>query len=201
MKSLLLMSIVLNVILGFKLYVSSQKPILERIVVEEKIIEKRIPVQSGPVRAMSADELKAKLASGEMKLRKKEKEFHSGTSFDPSSESEWQDEIEKVEVARNRFFEKENIDPAVIEKASKIKMVFQKKQQDLFKDVYPGDPSLEVRRKQLELEEKYQKDMQEVFGKAKWEKFEAFRSRYNQSLYKNVSSPDGAPRAFVPMDI
>ena len=197
MKSLLVMSFILNAILGFKLYVSSQKPPLERIVVEEKVIEKTVPV------TMTAEELKTKLITAEKKskIKTQDKDIQTGTSFDPSSESEWQDEIEKVEVARNRFFEKENIDPAVIEKASKIKSAFHKKHQELFKNAYPGDLSLEVRRKQLELEEQYQKDMQKVFGKEKWEKFEAFRSRYNQSLFKNISSPDGAPRAFVPMDI
>lgn len=190
------MSMVLNAVLGFKLYLNSKKPALERIVVEEKIIEKQVPVLAPPTGP-------AVLPSKIVEQKKtSEKEAQPGMYAGiPVSEAEWQDEIDKVEVARQRFFEKENIDPSVIEKASKIKIEFQKKQQALFKDVYPGELPLEKRRQQIDLEEKYQKDMQQLFGKSKWEKFEAFRNRYNQSLYKKLSAPDATPGPFVPMDI
>ena len=196
MKSLLLMSIVLNAVLGFKLYLNSKKPALERIVVEEKIIEKEVPVVGSLKPSLKVPDDKSAV-----KDNKDQEPQPMAYSHAPMNEAEWQDEIEKVEVAKQRFFEKENIDPVVLDKAGKIKLAFQKKQQALFKDVYPGELPIEKRRQQIDLEEKYQKDMQALFGKSKWEKFEAFRNRYNQSIYKKLSGPDATPGPFVPMDI
>jgi hypothetical protein len=45
MKIVLILSLILNAVLGFRLYLDSQKPPLERIVIEEKVVEKHMPLQ------------------------------------------------------------------------------------------------------------------------------------------------------------
>lgn len=181
MKILLTLSVVLNVILGVLYFREVNQPPLERIVLEKSapevitrkiVVEKRVRVRAKP-------------------------EAQAISPMDPEHLAKIEETVERVGRDKTAFLtEQLQLEPHQLEAIERTKEKFYNKFAAANHD-QRMHPTLEQRRKLLELEVELEASIEKLLGKDKWKKFKTFRDQYN----KQTSDDAGQFSMSIPMGI
>jgi hypothetical protein len=182
MKVLLVLSLILNGILGFLFYQEKSRPPLERIVVEEKTVIEKVP-------AAPATQLKT--AAPKTQIKKSDNSA-GGDDFQPlipGDEHGMQLAVEDMEVSKKDFFLKNDIPEKILKRKEQI-------MQELFErtmPIYQKHPtgitlSFEERRKLIDLEEEAQTKVRALFGEKNWNEYKKFVDQHNKKIIEGTKS-------------
>ena len=181
MKWILLLSVILNGILGYQLLQKKEvvrEEIVEKVVVKKaapEIIEKKVIVE----------------VPGETKV-----ERVGPVEFD---EVEMEDTVENVSKKREDFLVgKLGFSDRDFQAIENIKRSYIERYQKLYKPE-DGPLSIAQRKAMLQLEEERDAEFARAVGPQKWKEWESFRDSYNKKLWKrSMKSQSGV---IVPMEI
>ena len=170
MRIALFISLVLNLYLGYLVARKDELPPLERIVIETKEVIKEVPVAVTGAPVTPKPETKPSAPAGPMDV------LHS----------EDVTEIAKgMEQEKREFLEKDLRLPAEkITQHQKLREAFFKASMKFDQEFPNQEPTLGQRRQLLDLEENYYKQLELLYGKNNWERFEKYRRSYNQQGLK-----------------
>lgn len=172
MKILLIISLVVNLILGVLYFQEKNNPPLERIILEQ---------------ASQTEEVKPTQISQKKKKIKKAKSGESELSeIDPLevfNEGDLETVAEDMNEVRKDFHHKLGLSENVLQKKEKLMQKFLEESQPIYrKGPMPFNMSFADRRKLIDLEEKLHQDMEKLYGKEGWAKYKAMVDRYNQKV-------------------
>ena len=173
MKFLFILSLIFNGVLGFLYYPEKSRPPLERIVVEEKTVVKK--VTTPPV--ASAMEV-AKPASN--KESKVENDFQP---IMPGDEHGLQMAVEDLETVKKDFFLKQDISEKTLKKEEETMQELYQKTAPIYQKHPTGITlTFDERRKIIDLEEEAQNKIRSLFGEEKWSEYKNFVDRHNKKI-------------------
>ena len=186
-KVLLVLSLILNVVLGILYYQEKNQPPLERIIMENKHeqvkIEKVMPSQILP--------------QTKIKKVKEQTDSEIQTELDAivvQDEQTFVQASEELSRAQNSFLEELDLSESIIKKKLKLTMDFYQTTGALHQKTPRGmRMTFEDRRKELELEEKLHQNYANLLGDKKWQKYQKWVDNYNQNLLKNHKSREFSP--------
>lgn len=185
MKWLLVLSLMVNGFLGYKLV--SSKPVVtteEKIIVKRskpKIIERKVFVE---VPVKKAGEQTAAAGS---------------TTTVEYDENDMEDLVSKVGQDRDDFLTGElGMVPADFQKIQAVKEKFNQRYQQVVPADHYGDLTIEQRRQLLELDEEREAEYAQVVGVQKWKKFQKYRDEYNRKMFTKQVNEKGI---IIPMEI
>ncbi len=180
MKWILLVSVLLNGILGWKLLQQKEvvrEEIVERVIIkksEPQIIEKKVIVQ---VPGQAPEPIAAP------------KEF---------DERDMEDSVENVVKAKEDFLVgKLGLSDTEFKKIESIKQRFYERYEKVLPAKQLGSLTLVQRKAMLQLEEERDAEYARTLGPQKWKEWETYRESYNQKMYKKALKGKGA---IVPME-
>lgn len=177
MKILLVLSLIINVVLGV-LY--SQAP-TERIVIEQepaKIIEKEVLVE----------------VPTEVKPKKKKSSNVPDELHGEMASEDYLDQVEQVETYKKDYLINQlGLTEEILKKEGKLRGEFIRASTKIYVDSHMGQPSIPDRRKLLDLEEDLQNKVVKLYGKNNWEKFQKFQNKYNQESIKRMEEGNSGP--------
>lgn len=177
MKILLVLSLIFNVILGIKLFQKrpEAKPPLERIVIQDH------PAGVAPEAPKSVEQ---------------EKQAPEVPDVDRAMIDE---RLKNLEDDKKDFlFHELEMTPEELKLVRKIQDKYSKKITKLIPVNPTSDLPIEKRRQILDLEESQDKEIQKIFGKTRWEKFQKYKEKYNRRQFKK-SQAEGD--FVIPMEI
>jgi len=198
MKILLGISLILNVVLGILYFQKQNEPPLERFIMEhsnESVTEDkpREKKKTHPKSAMMVNTMEA--AHLPPVTEQDEAVIDPPTHVDGRDYEELADHIQtaKKEYLLNQL----NLEESVFKKGEKLRKEYIKEINRIYnnKNANP-EMSINDRRQLLALEEAYQNKLKQAYGEKNWEKFEHYRNKYNESVWKKVRE-DGAPAIFM----
>ena len=177
MKVLLIISILLNVFLGVLYFQETNKPPLERIVIEHKkpeVIREQVVVR---------EEVKQPRAPKVPKDGDK-------LEFDPmvvTDAQDYDDLVNQMETTKRDYFLNQlNLPEETLKKHDKMREQHMMETSKIYSKDPMGELSIEDKRELLRLEENYQNKVVKLYGKTNWEKIENYRRKYNMSVMKKV---------------
>lgn len=177
MKLLFILSLILNGVLGFLYYQEKSRPPLERIIVEEKTVVKKVTVPPVP-----SYEARAKSAS-------KEKEIKVENDFQPilpADEQGLQMAVEDLEVIKKDFFLKQDISEKTLKKKEQVTQELYQKTAAIYQKHPTGITlTFDERRKIIDLEEEAQNKIRSLFGEKKWSEYKSFVDRHNKKIIES----------------
>jgi hypothetical protein len=184
MKWVLLVSLILNGVLGWKL-------LTQKEIVREEIVEKVVVKQAEP------EIIEKKVIVEVPKEKPAEEAVVPGpVEFD---ERDMTDVVEEVTQARNDFLQNQlQLTDKDMKSIESVKQRYIQKYMEVIPPNHRGSITLEQRKKMLELEEERDGEYARVFGQKKWDAFNRFREEYNQKMYKQGMKTKGI---IVPMEI
>jgi hypothetical protein len=180
-KTLLIFSLIVNVVLGVLYFQKNKVPPIERFVLENNTY-RDIP-RAGPLPP------KRPHAQGAMMVNTNDAEtFISGEKVAETVSHDRleyltdklhlsQQDLDDIEQIKNRYFSK-------IQKLAPIKQ--------------GGDRSIDQRRRMLEIEGERDQEMIQLMGQKRWNKFNRFKNDYNQQKFQDQAGDFGV---VVPLDI
>lgn len=173
MKFLLVLSLILNGVLGFLYYQEKSQPPLERIIVEEKTVVKKVTVPSE-----SSDQVLTKTASKQEP--KAENDFQP---IIPGDEHGLQMAVEDLESVKKDFFLKQDISENTLKKKEQIMQELYQKTAPIYQKHPTGITlTFDERRKIIDLEEEAQNKIRSLFGEKKWGEYKNFVDRHNKKI-------------------
>ncbi|HXH29704.1 MAG TPA: hypothetical protein VNJ01_02715 [Bacteriovoracaceae bacterium] len=90
-----------------------------------------------------------------------------------------------MEHEKQQYLEKElQVAPEKVKRHQRLKEDFFKASMKFDQEFPNQEPTLKQRRQLLDMEEKYTSDLEQLYGKDNWERFEKYRRRYNQQGLK-----------------
>lgn len=112
----------------------------------------------------------------------KENKLNQPTDFDDIT---FKDNLERIEADWQDFLiDTLGVQEETLVQHKNLRVNFQKKISEFFKDKKSFEPSLKERRQVLELEEEYHSNLEKIYGKEKWQKYLKFRDKYNREKIK-----------------
>ena len=188
MKILLLISLLVNIVLGYKM---ATTPKVERTIIEAhdepRVIEKKIFVQVPG---------KTPKASTTITETKTDGAANAGgyLEFDQKA---YEQVVEKVSSDRETYLQETlALNPEDLQKIEQVKKDFYKQADKLI--LGHAEPTIEQRRQLLDIEESRERDFSKIMGKAKWEQFKRHRDEYNHKNYLKQMEDN---TLFIPMEI
>jgi hypothetical protein len=181
------LSVGLNLVLGFFLFREKNKLPLERVVFEHQ-----------PIRAEAT---KTKNELPPASLSPKDIKVSDSTSDHLSEEVSQRIEEagEKVQQDRLEFLlERLDLGQSDLDQIEKIKSRYFHKLQKILGTEKKGELGVDQRRRWLELEADRDREFVALLGKVKWDKFKKFKNNYNE---KNFDQQTDDNSIVVPMDI
>ncbi|MES2525451.1 MAG: hypothetical protein V4598_00125 [Bdellovibrionota bacterium] len=181
MKWILLLSFILNGVLGYQLLNRKEivrEEIVEKVVVKSatpQVIEKKVIVKVPGESAEAAP---------------------SPREFD---EKDMEDVVVNVTKDREDFLVgKLNFSEKQFKDIEQVKNRFYEKYQKIIPQNGPGYLTLEQRKAIIALEEERDAEYERALGGKKWKEWESFRDNYNQKMFKRMIKDNGV---IVPMEI
>lgn len=186
MKVVLALSLVANAILGYLLMSRenpSVQPTRERVIIETHADFER-PQQKGekaktPEVAKPSPEVKEK--TSEKKSESLDESFDESPVLDtaPMRDDEFRMVVERMEESRQNFFmDRLNLPPEFITRYQDLRRQHEERMSQMWNGNV--EPSFEDQEKMLKLQKQYHEDLQKLFGKENWERYQKFRERYNR---------------------
>lgn len=189
MKILLGTSLALNIILGYLLLTRKpEKEVIERVIIETHADrEKNVHPEPLPAPIKTIDSKAASDKPTEEKLP----EFQT---FGPS---EFQDAAEKMEFERTDFLtHKLGLSEEQIAQHRQLREEFYQKSAALWPKKPMQEPSFDQRRKMIDLEENFHKQLENLHGKKNWERYQKYRESYNEKGFK-LQTEENRPFTFM----
>ena len=183
MKIILGISLILNLVLIYSLMTQEKKnhkPPLEKIIIEthknprlEKLTQTPA-FRVGPV--PGSQEKQAK------ETEKNNVEMPDAFAFDSV---DVQDAGEKLEFDRMSYLsDKLGLSEEKISEHKRLREEFYKETDSFWKKNPVGEISFSDRRQMIDREEKLHRDLEKLFGKEKWLRYQKYRQDYNQRSFK-----------------
>lgn len=175
MKALLGLSLILNLVLGYFLFMREpEKKIIERTIIETH--EKRVPVKVPQVDTRKVVQ----------------PEVSSEAKTPPQAmmvdESVFQEAGERTENDRLEFMtQKLGMSEEKIKEHDRIRDEFFKQSAIMFQKHPFGEMSFRERRQLIDMEERTHKKLEQLHGKKNWERYQKFRESYNKKAMKRQS--------------
>jgi hypothetical protein len=190
MKTLLVLSLLLNVWLIYLLQKGETTPPLERIIIEEK----KFPLPSNKV----SPPAEAILTNPSRVASESQTPQPIKSSLGPG-EKEIEELVDKVRQDRMDFLrEKLSLGDKELDQIEKVKEDYLIKVQSVFPIESGAELSVDQRRRMLELEVGRDQALSRIMGRQKWEKFQKFRKTYNQKKFQENFEESAV---VVPLDI
>lgn len=175
MKILLFLSLAMNLALGILYWRETQRPPLERIIVEEKAAEKRSFKPQKIQRALT------------------QKNAPSGASMESGPEpilasdtENLQREAEEIESLKRDYFDRVDIPESTLRQKEKIMQDFYLRSAEIYRKHPTGITlSFEERRLLLDLEEEAHQKIRSLFTEKKWKEYKSFVDRYNKKVIES----------------
>lgn len=185
MKYFLITSLIANVVLGFLLFKRTpEKEVIERVVIETHADRPKVEVKT--IEEKSTKAVKEKKSEGS--------ELMQGPGPDPQ---DIQDAAEAMEEERMTFFnEVLGVREEEIAEHNRLRHEFFKKTSEFWQKNPSLEPSFEERKKLIKMEEDFHAQLEKLYGKSRWEKYQKFRNDYNQKGYKRQLE-DNQPFIFM----
>jgi len=188
MKYFLILSLLINVVLSYLLLTRGpEKEVRERLVIETHAEGPKVEIKTLEEKPTKPKKvIKEKNSEG--------REFIVGQGPDPQ---EVQEAAEAMEEERMTFFnEVLGVKEEEIAEHNRLRQDFFKKTADFWQKNPTLEPSFEERRKLIKMEEEYHSQLEKLYGKGRWEKYQKFRNDYNQKGYKKQME-DNQPFIFM----
>lgn len=186
MKIVLAISLILNVVLGIFLVGKKNTPVMERTIIETH----------GEPRQVKMRETRAHLVSP---VDEKEKKESQETLPEPMDidQVEVQDAGERMENERAEFLHNElQIPEATLKEHQKLRNQYFQASGELWKASSTGELSFDQKRELIDMEEKLHQDLEKLYGKKNWERYQKYRENYNKRGLKKQSE-DNHPFIFM----
>jgi hypothetical protein len=186
MKWILGLSLILNLALGFKLYFSIQEAPRERLIIETH----PMPQECSP---------KVIIKECQDKKPRNAKVLTPPSREHPETRQDWRIAQERLEMKRLRFFEDELLlSPTQIEQYEKLQLKLEKLQSEV---EYPpefvtNEKSFEGMRKQIDVQENHYKEVRNLFGKERWERYHEFLRKHNEQVHI-IGDQENEPFIFI----
>jgi len=180
-KILLIVSLIVNVVLGVLYFKNNEEPPIERFILENNTykdiprVEPLLTKQPHAQGAMMVNTNDAQTASNGEKVA--EIVSHDRLEYLTDKLHLSQQNLDEIEEIKNRYF-------------SKIQKLTPNKQ--------GGDRSIDQRRRMLEIEVERDQEMIQLMGQKRWNKFNKFKNDYNQQKFQDQAGDFGV---VVPLDI
>lgn len=187
MKWLLGLSLFLNIFLGFKLFYSAEEAPRERLIIETH----PTPQECSPKVIFKECQDKKEPSS---KAPSSHREY-------PRDREEWRIAEERIDMKKMRFFEEElQLSPAHLEQYEKLALKFQKLESEVEfpPEFVTNEKSFEGMRKQIDIKENHYKELKNLFGKERWERYQEFLRKHNEGVHI-VGDQENEP--FIFMDL
>ena len=185
MKTLLIISLIVNVVLGVLYFQKNKSPPIERFILEnnsyrgapsnEALARPLAPKRPHAQGAMMVNTNDAQTVSNGEKVA--EIVSHDRLEFLTDKLHLSQQDLDEIEQIKNRFFTK-------IQKLAPV--------------AQGGDRSVDQRRRLLEIEVERNQEMVQLMGQKRWNKFNKFKNEYNQQKFQDQAGDFGV---VVPLDI
>jgi hypothetical protein len=177
MKALLVLSLILNIVLGYLLMTKKpEKEIIERVIIEtheKKSSEVPVPVDTRNV------------VQPPVPAKKEKKEKKDSFGFIPLENVDIQDAAEKMESERTDFMTAElGMTEDKIKEHNRLRDDFFKQSASFFQKDAMAELTFKQRRQMIDMEEKLHKNLEKLHGKKNWERYQKFRDSYNQKAHK-----------------
>ena len=181
MKIVLAISLILNVVLGiFLTKKEEQKPVLERLIIETH--EKPKEVKLNETRGHVVQDVNP---APKTKEKKKEEEIKA-PEFYSFENDDFQDAGEKMEAERVEFLTtKLGLPEEKVAKHKELREQYFKDTTKFWNKSPMGEMSFKDKRRLVDLEEKLYQDLEKLYGKKNWDKYQKYREDYNQRGFKN----------------
>lgn len=177
MKIALILSLILNVVLGYMAMKKPEKEIIERVIIEA---HKNKPEEDRPSEVQTAPEVAVTKVSPDKKSKK-----NNSPRLSHFPEQEYQEAGDQMENDRHQFFtEKLGISEEKITEHTRIRDEYFKKMSDFWNKSSFKEPSFKERRDMINMEEELHKKLEKLHGKKNWERYQKFRDNYNQKGFK-----------------
>jgi hypothetical protein len=184
-KTLLILSLIVNVVLGVLYFQKNKEPPIERFVLEnntyrgtpsnEALAGPVAPKRPHAKAAMMVNTNDAETFTAGEKVA--EIVSHDRLEYLTDKLHLSQQDLDEIEQIKNRYFNK-------IQKLAPIKQ--------------GGDRSIDQRRRMLEIEGERDQEMIRLMGQKRWNKFNKFKNDYNQQKFQDQAGDFGV---VVPLDI
>ena len=189
MKTLLILSLCTNFVLGYFLFF--KKP--EKEIVERVIIETHKDNDS-----LKAPHLNSPTVANEKQLSLKiEKVSNEPSEIFGIEQEEVQEAGDKMEMDRTEFFtNKLGMSEDKISEHNRLRDDFFKKSSSFWQKNPLRELTFQERRQMLEMEENFYGKLEKLHGKKNWGRYQKFRENYNQKGYKKQMD-EGVPFIFM----
>jgi hypothetical protein len=183
MKILLVLSLIVNVILGVLYYQEKSQPPIERIILEQKptkVIREEVLV---PVPTPS--KIKKKKADGQ--------DLRLLDGDDTVMSQDYEEAVENIETSKREYLTTQlGISEDTLKKEGNLRSAFIRHSNKVYEKYQMQELPIAERRQLLDLEEKLQQNVIKLYGKSNWEKFQKYQLNYNKQVIKRVKE-DNAP--------
>lgn len=195
MKIILSISIILNIILGYKIISGKpETPVKERLIIETHAEPRKEVVKPVETRGKVVSPVPPKKEQEEEKKEKKDMEPAEFIGFDSY---ELQDSGERMETRRTDFMINElGMTEEKIQQHKELRNDFFKETSKFYDKNPMGELSFEERRQLIDMEEMFHKRLEKLHGKDNWKRYQKFREDYNSKGYKKQME-DGQPFIFM----
>lgn len=187
MKIILIVSLILNVVLGIFLVGKKNSPVMERTIIETHAEPRQVKHRETRAHVVSPI------------TTEKEKSDPENTLPDmlDADQVEVQDAGERMENERVEFLHNElQIPEATLREHQKLRNQFFQATGELWKNSGTGELSFEQKRELIDMEEKLHQDLEKLYGKKNWERYQKYRDDYNRRGFKKQSE-DNHPFIFM----
>lgn len=193
MKILLVVSLILNIVLGVLYFQEKNQPPLERIILEHSAFKetKKEIIPANPDRPV----VKKKSPHAKAAMMVNTSDADIGELTVVQDEQSFAQASEELVRTQTDYLQVElELSDAVLKKKVKMTNDFYQISGELYKKTPRGvRMSFKDQRKVIELEEKLQQNYAKLMGQKKWEKYRNFVDDYNQKILKNHKSREFSP--------
>lgn len=189
MKIFLGLSLAINMILGYLLLTRKpEREVIERVIIEthadrdKKINSEPLP---NPIKTKDPKSLSEKPT---------EEKLPEYQTFGPS---EFQDAAEKMEFERTDFLtHKLGLSEEQMAQHRQLREEFYQSTAALWPKKPMQEPSFDERRKMIDVEENFHKQLEKLHGKKNWERYQKYRESYNEKGFK-LQTEENRPFTFM----
>lgn len=195
MKWLLGISILLNILLGVRLYLEPSSPVVKET--STTFVKPKTPRTQKMMKPVAV-ETRGHVVS-EIPEKNKGKKIGS-RAFEPHDGMyEYQDADDKMRNDKNVFLtENLGLLQSDLDRLEKIKGEYNQELANIGKDRGVFLPSLKEKKRMIELEEKRNAKIEKLLGKQKFNQYNKFIENYNNEIIKRHNEDGGI---IIPMDI
>lgn len=184
MKALLILSLLINGLLAYRLTSRPEVITQEKVVVKKakpQVVERKVYVEVPAPEKSEAVSTTPTMATVE---------------FD---QKDMDDLVSEVSRDRDDFLTGTlGLTPKDLQKIKEVKEAFNRRYQKAIPATHFGELTIEQRRQLLELDVERENEFMRVIGEKKWKKFQGFKDAYNRRMFSRQVNEKGI---IIPMEI